>query len=163
VEIGLANSFEPEGLMRCIEADEREGLAAVQLVEVVQLHSERVDYRSHAILKTVQPAETGKGFWVLSHRLICRFQITGFEKPALLALQEMGDCVMNWEPIHPARQGAGTDPSFKNGTVDRVGAFLKHVGKQKNRRYLPAPTKQGGDLLCRPSELGDTDKWQVIS
>src|SRR5260370_4209505 len=103
MQIRFADGFEPHGTLRRIKTDEREGLATIQLTEAFQLHPKRANYRTHPILKMAQPAEPTKGFGIFSHHMIRTFQIAGLENSVFVVLQEMRDCVMNREPVHPFR------------------------------------------------------------
>ena len=101
MQIRFSNSFEPDGMLCCIEPDEREGLAAVQLLEVFQLHSTRANYRGYPILEMAEPAESAKRFWIFSSHPIRKSQVAGFEKSLFVVFQKVRDRVMNWEPVHP--------------------------------------------------------------
>ncbi len=79
MEIRFANGFEPDGMLCCLETDECERFAAIQLLEVFQFHAEGTDYRSYPILEMAQPAEPAKRFWIFFRHPIRKFQIAGFE------------------------------------------------------------------------------------
>src|SRR5260370_12122293 len=101
MEIGFAHRFKPDGCLSCVEANEGECFAAIQLLEVFQLDSQWVDYRSHPILKIIEPAESAERCRIVSRHSIRIFQISGFENVVLLVLQQMRDCMVNREPVHP--------------------------------------------------------------
>src|SRR5258708_2408164 len=93
--------------MCCVKADEREGLAPIQLLEVLQLHPAWTDYRCHPILKIAHPPERAESPWFISRCPICGFQIACFDNTAFFVLQQVGDCMMHREPIHLFGQSSG--------------------------------------------------------
>src|SRR5258707_14969556 len=100
--IRFSHGFEPHGLLCRIETDEREGFAAIQLLEVFQSPAKRTDYRSYPILEIAQPADSAERLWILTRHPIGCSQIAGFED-AVLVLECVRNCMVYREPIHSFR------------------------------------------------------------
>src|SRR5260221_10607057 len=139
MQIRFADSLEPDGPMRCVKPYEREGFAAIQLLEVFQLHSAWTDYRAHPILKIAHPAEPAERPRFVSWCPICGFQIAGFNNSSFFVLQKVGDCMVHREPIHLFGQSAGGRLRLKCSKINWVTRSEEHTSELQSH----------SDLVCR--------------
>src|SRR6266436_3318160 len=101
MQVRLANSLEPNWTLRRRESNQRKRFAAVQLLEIFQLHTKRVNYRTYPILQLSHPTEPGERARTVSLSSAYCLGVSRFKGAAFVILwQKMGKCIMDGEPLH---------------------------------------------------------------